>query len=61
MDLVSKDRKIGFIKIDVEGFELQALQGCERMLLEHKPVIALEVLKSDIQSGKSTALDYLGL
>ena len=31
------------------------------MLLEHKPVIALEVLKSDIQSGKSTALDYLGL
>jgi len=61
LDLVSKDKKIDFIKIDVEGFELQALQGCEQTILEHKPVIAMEVLKSDMRNGGSAALDYLVL
>ena len=32
-----------FIKIDVEGFELEALQGAERLLREDRPVLMVEV------------------
>lgn len=35
-------REVGFIKLDVEGYELFALKGAERTILESKPVILIE-------------------
>jgi FkbM family methyltransferase len=35
-------KKIGFIKIDVEGHELLALEGMKGIIGQHKPVIAFE-------------------
>lgn len=35
-----------FIKIDVEGHELQVLQGCERIIQQHCPVVYYEAHES---------------
>ncbi len=41
--LVADGRRVDFIKIDVEGYELQVLRGAQRILEEHKPRMFLEV------------------
>lgn len=33
---------VGFVKIDVEGHELAVLEGAERILREHRPVLLVE-------------------
>lgn len=35
--------RVDFIKIDIEGAELLALQGAQRVLAEHQPVLLLEI------------------
>lgn len=38
---------VGFIKIDVEGHEYEALVGCEAILRHAHPVVAFELLEED--------------
>ncbi len=40
------DKKIGFVKIDVEGAEYEVLKGMEQSILKHQPIITCEVLDS---------------
>ncbi|MGH8779930.1 FkbM family methyltransferase [Paraburkholderia sp.] len=42
LDEVLADQTVGLMKIDVEGFELSALQGAARILAESRPVLYLE-------------------
>ncbi len=35
--------RVGFVKIDVEGFELHVLRGARRFLAEHRPTVVLEM------------------
>lgn len=42
-------KKIDFIKIDVEGFEAEVLQGAEQTIKRTKPVIMVEVFDSNHQ------------
>jgi FkbM family methyltransferase len=35
--------KISVIKIDVEGFELNVLNGAKKLILEHHPVVIIEI------------------
>lgn len=44
------DRKISFVKIDVEGGELEVLQGMKQSIIRHKPLIVCEVLDSHDES-----------
>jgi FkbM family methyltransferase len=39
---------VSFVKIDVEGHELEVLQGAEKLLTLQKPVLAMEALYSDL-------------
>lgn len=50
---------IGFIKIDVEGHELQAFKGAKRLLEKHHPVIAFEQLADSFDLGTSDVIEYL--
>lgn len=40
------DKKISFIKIDVEGAELDVISGMKQSIIKHKPLIVCEVLDS---------------
>ncbi len=51
--------EVGFIKIDVEGHELQALKGIVKILEQSSPIIAFELLKDAIVSGASPVIDFL--
>jgi FkbM family methyltransferase len=37
--------KISIVKIDVEGFELNVLNGAKKLILEHRPIIIVEIYK----------------
>jgi len=54
-----KNKEIGFIKIDVEGHELECLKGMSNLLKEQTPIIALEQEKNIIKDGGSPAIEYL--
>ena len=41
-DVLPPDLPIGFMKIDVEGAQLQVLRGAERTIMRWKPVIVFE-------------------
>ncbi len=62
-DLVPSDVPIHFVKIDVEGYELFALQGMKRIIREHHPAIVMEfnphALESLDPSTPRELLDFI--
>lgn len=52
LDTFNFDKKVEFIKIDVEGHELSAFEGMRDLLLKDKPLIWLE-------DNEKTAVPYL--
>jgi len=50
---------IGFIKIDVEGYEFEALQGCESILKHAQPVLGFELLRQDHDKNADRIYQYL--
>ena len=51
--------KIGFVKLDIEGHEAEALRGAAATIARHKPVIMIEVLPHGIEGGDAAALKVL--
>lgn len=41
--------RIGFIKIDVEGYELQVVAGARETIMRHKPVVLIEQKKQNAE------------
>jgi len=52
LDTISLPQPVSFVKIDVEGHELSALEGMKNILLKDKPLIWLE-------DNKNKAVPYL--
>lgn len=48
LDNLIKDIKIDFIKIDVEGMELQVLKGARDIIQKYKPLIYIEIFRVNI-------------
>jgi len=42
--LFARDRKIAFLKIDVEGHEVAVLQGASKIIDSHRPAMLMEIL-----------------
>ena len=50
-----KFKKVDFIKIDIQGSEVMALQGAKDLILKHKPVIFIEIEEQYLRDlGTST-------
>jgi FkbM family methyltransferase len=47
LDSVALPKRIGFIKVDVEGHEMQVLRGAAETIAEHRPVLLVEVESHD--------------
>lgn len=43
LDLLASDQQIDFLKIDVEGYELEVLRGASKILETHRPKIFVEI------------------
>jgi len=43
LDSIKFENKIGFIKIDVEGHELEVIEGALKTIKENKPVLLVEI------------------
>lgn len=51
----------GFIKIDVEGFEMEVLRGAEETLRKHRPLILSELSDSLLRKNGSCAQEVVDL
>jgi FkbM family methyltransferase len=53
-DYLKDVANLGFVKIDIEGAEVFALEGMQALLREHKPIILLEIVEAFLEGfGKS--------
>ncbi len=43
LDHLLGDERVTFIKMDIEGAELEALEGCENLIRKHKPKLAISL------------------
>ena len=59
LDDVITDRKIGFIKIDVEGHEKEVLIGAERIIKNNKPVMLIEIEEKHSKKPIYDTINYI--
>jgi len=52
-------KKIDLIKIDVEGDELNVLQGMNICLNKHKPIVIFECHKKEFKNGTTKVIEFL--
>jgi FkbM family methyltransferase len=50
-DLIPQNAMIGFVKIDVEGYEYEALRGAQQTICRCRPIIASEFCPSSLRSA----------
>ncbi|MDQ8038875.1 MAG: FkbM family methyltransferase [Rickettsiella sp.] len=50
---------ISLIKLDVEWYELKALQGLEKTILKHQPIILFEANNSEGETGSKAVFNFL--
>jgi len=56
IDELAGDRRIDLLKIDIEGMEIDALQGAAETLRTRRPIVIIETVKSD----KNAITELLG-
>ena len=49
---------ISLIKIDIEGHEIEALKGAEKIIKKNKPIIIFEQQENAFINGSSTIINF---
>ena len=52
-------KEINLIKIDVEGFEMEVINGGNQTIDKHRPLIIFEQNKEDFTNGNSKVIDQI--
>lgn len=56
LDDIASQKKVSFLKIDVEGFEVHVLRGAKTILERDRPMVLTEVIEKHLQgAGESRA------
>lgn len=58
-EMVDGQSRISFIKLDVEGFEVEALKGLRQTILKYRPIISIELNFSSLNEPAEAALKLL--
>jgi hypothetical protein len=59
-DSLLKDFKpFSFIKLDLEGHEVNALRGLEETIEKHRPLVLCEINRGALEANGFTAMDIL--
>ena len=58
-DLIPKERRLSFVKIDVEGYELEVIDGMRDTLTRHQPLVAFESHSSIGERGGAAIYGHL--
>jgi hypothetical protein len=61
LDDIEFQRRISFIKLDIEGFEYLAIKGARNLLRDHMPVVVLEYNKRFAAKVGWKAADLLSI
>jgi FkbM family methyltransferase len=56
--LLNEEEKVDFIKIDVEGYELNVLRGAVNTIVQSKPIIYFEFIEGHLEKQKLTYTDF---
>ena len=59
LDEFKINNKIGFIKIDVEGHEIEVIDGAKKTILENMPVLLVEIEERHTQSSVKKSIEYI--
>ena len=59
--LADRDQKVSFVKIDIEGYEKEALTGAKKILTEDRPTILVEVNIPILSDRGSSAEELMHL
>jgi FkbM family methyltransferase len=51
--------RVDFIKIDVEGMEIEVIKGAEQTIKKHKPILMVEIIKSKLPEIIEMLTDYI--
>ena len=59
IDDFSFDNKISFIKIDVEGHELEVIDGAKKTIKKNKPILLVEIVKEHTKKNVHESINYI--
>lgn len=57
--IIDAQGRIDAIKIDVEGFEMEVLKGCEAVINTHRPILLIELDDDNLRENNSSAEELL--
>ena len=59
IDELNFDNKISFIKIDVEGHELEVIEGAKNTIKRDKPVLLVEIEKQYTKKEVAESINFI--